>query len=63
MCSSDLRNPLGRIGRTEDVAAAAVYLASPATSFMTGAVIPLDGGLSTTIGIHLQEVSTCVRYR
>jgi NAD(P)-dependent dehydrogenase (short-subunit alcohol dehydrogenase family) len=47
------RNPLKRIGRTEDVAAAAVYLASPASSFMTGAVIPLDGGLSTTIGTQL----------
>jgi hypothetical protein len=28
-----------------------VYLASPATNFMTGAVIPLDGGLSTTVGV------------
>jgi NAD(P)-dependent dehydrogenase (short-subunit alcohol dehydrogenase family) len=43
--------PVKRIGRTEDVAAAAVYLASRATNFMTGAVIPLDGGLSTTVGV------------
>jgi NAD(P)-dependent dehydrogenase (short-subunit alcohol dehydrogenase family) len=43
--------PVKRIGCTEDVAAAAVYLASRATNFMTGAVIPLDGGLSTTVGV------------
>jgi NAD(P)-dependent dehydrogenase (short-subunit alcohol dehydrogenase family) len=41
--------PVKRIGRTEDVASAAGYLASRATNFMTGAVIPLDGGLSTTV--------------
>lgn len=46
-------SPVKRIGRAEDVAAAAVYLAAPATNFMTGAVIPLDGGLSTTAGITL----------
>ncbi|HEU4363153.1 MAG TPA: SDR family oxidoreductase [Mycobacterium sp.] len=45
-------NPVKRIGRATDVAAAAVYLASPATNFITGAVIPLDGGLSTTVGIR-----------
>jgi NAD(P)-dependent dehydrogenase (short-subunit alcohol dehydrogenase family) len=45
--------PVKRIGRTEDIAAAAVYLASRATNFMTGAVLPLDGGLSTTMGLHL----------
>ncbi|HEX7323570.1 MAG TPA: SDR family oxidoreductase [Mycobacterium sp.] len=44
-------SPVKRIGRPEDVAAAAVYLASPATNFITGAVIPLDGGLSTTAAI------------
>jgi NAD(P)-dependent dehydrogenase (short-subunit alcohol dehydrogenase family) len=46
-------SPVGRIGRTEDIAGAAVYLSSRATNFMTGAVIPLDGGLSTTIGVRL----------
>lgn len=46
-------SPVGRIGRADDIAAAAVYLASRATTFMTGAVIPLDGGLSTTAGIQL----------
>lgn len=36
--------PLGRFGEAGDVAAAAVYLASPAASFMTGATIDLNGG-------------------
>lgn len=45
-------SPVRRIGRSEDIAAAAIYLASAATTYMTGAVIPLDGGLSTTLGIH-----------
>jgi NAD(P)-dependent dehydrogenase (short-subunit alcohol dehydrogenase family) len=45
--------PVRRIGRTEDIAAAAVYLAAPATNFMTGAVLPLDGGLSTTAGVQM----------
>lgn len=46
-------SPVKRIGRPADIAAAAVYLASPATNFVTGAVIPLDGGLSTTVGVRL----------
>ena len=39
--------PLGRIGRPEDVAGTVVFLASRAGSYLTGAVIPVDGGLST----------------
>ena len=38
--------PLGRIGTVDDVAWAVIYLASEETSFMTGAEIKLDGGLS-----------------
>ncbi len=38
--------PLGRAGRPEDVAEMAVYLASKESSWMTGAALPLDGGLS-----------------
>ena len=37
--------PLGRIGTPEAVAAAVVFLASDSGSFITGAVIPVDGGL------------------
>lgn len=39
--------PLGRMGSTEEVKGLAVLLASRASSFMTGAVIPLDGGAMT----------------
>jgi len=38
--------PLGRIGRPEDVADMAVFLASKESSWMTGVAIPLDGGLT-----------------
>ena len=37
--------PLGRGGSPEDIGALAIYLGSRASSYMTGNVIPLDGGL------------------
>jgi NAD(P)-dependent dehydrogenase (short-subunit alcohol dehydrogenase family) len=40
--------PLGRIGEPEDMAGIAIYLASRAGAYVTGAVIPVDGGISTT---------------
>ena len=40
------RTPLARLGDPEDVGWAAVYLASPAAKFITGAVMPVDGGVS-----------------
>jgi NAD(P)-dependent dehydrogenase (short-subunit alcohol dehydrogenase family) len=38
--------PAGRVAAPEEVAAAAVYLASPAASYVTGATITVDGGLT-----------------
>jgi NAD(P)-dependent dehydrogenase (short-subunit alcohol dehydrogenase family) len=38
--------PLGRIGRPDDVAGLTLFLASRAGSYLTGAVIPLDGGIT-----------------
>jgi NAD(P)-dependent dehydrogenase (short-subunit alcohol dehydrogenase family) len=38
--------PLGRIGRPDDAAGLTVFLASRAGSYLTGAVIPLDGGIT-----------------
>ncbi|CAM3866544.1 SDR family NAD(P)-dependent oxidoreductase [Bordetella tumulicola] len=40
------RTALGRIGTQDDVSAAALFLASPAAAFMTGVVLPIDGGFS-----------------
>jgi NAD(P)-dependent dehydrogenase (short-subunit alcohol dehydrogenase family) len=40
-------NPLGRIGRPEDMAGTAIFLSSRAGAYLTGAVIPVDGGIST----------------
>ena len=43
------RAPLRRIGRPDDMAGVAVYLSSRAGAYVTGAVIPVDGGLATTV--------------
>ena len=43
------RTPLARLGTVEDIAAAALYLAAPASSWMTGKTLELDGGAEATV--------------
>jgi NAD(P)-dependent dehydrogenase (short-subunit alcohol dehydrogenase family) len=42
--SDSARRPLGRVGRPEEIAQAALYLASAKASFVTGAALVVDGG-------------------
>ncbi len=42
-------NPMRRIGEPEDMAGTAIFLSSRAGAYVTGAVIPVDGGISTTL--------------
>jgi NAD(P)-dependent dehydrogenase (short-subunit alcohol dehydrogenase family) len=41
--------PRGRIGEPEDMAGTAIFLSSRASAYITGAVLPVDGGIATTI--------------
>lgn len=40
------RTPMARLGEPEDVGWAAVYIASPAAKFVTGSILPVDGGVA-----------------
>jgi NAD(P)-dependent dehydrogenase (short-subunit alcohol dehydrogenase family) len=40
------RTPMARLGEPDDVGWAAVYLTSPAAKFVTGSILPVDGGVS-----------------
>ncbi|MCV0393936.1 MAG: SDR family oxidoreductase [Rhizobiaceae bacterium] len=47
------RVPLGRIGQPDDIAGATLYLCSRAGAYVTGAILPLDGGQSVQHGMSL----------
>lgn len=42
------RNPMGRAGRPEDVAAAVLFLLSPSAAYINGVLLPVDGGWTVT---------------
>ena len=47
--------PIGRIGRPDDIAGATLYLCSRAGSYITGAILPIDGGQAVQHGVSLFE--------
>jgi NAD(P)-dependent dehydrogenase (short-subunit alcohol dehydrogenase family) len=46
-----MHTPMHRIGEPHEIAGAAVFLASPASTFMTGQAIVVDGGSTTGVGL------------
>lgn len=48
-------NPLGRIGRPEDVTSLVTFLLAPGSSYITGTTIPLDGGLTSTMSVAMYD--------
>ena len=49
------RTPAGRWGNPEDLAGAAIFLASDASNFVNGHILYVDGGMLATIGRPLNE--------
>lgn len=47
--------PLGRIGSAEDIASATLYICGPGGSYVTGAIIPIDGGIHIATGPEIFE--------
>jgi NAD(P)-dependent dehydrogenase (short-subunit alcohol dehydrogenase family) len=47
------RIPLGRLGRAADIASAVLFLAGPGGAYVTGAILPIDGGVGVETGPDL----------
>jgi meso-butanediol dehydrogenase / (S,S)-butanediol dehydrogenase / diacetyl reductase len=55
LAQSENRVALGRIAQPNDIAPAVLFLASAAAAYITGVVLPVDGGTSASTGqAHLQ---------
>lgn len=53
----ETKTPLRRLGEPEDIAAAVLYLSSPAGAFVTGKVLEVDGGIEApNLGVNLPDV-------
>lgn len=53
--------PIGRLAKPEEIAAAAVFLASDEASYVTGAVFAIDGGQTAKVGMTLEDLGTVSR--
>jgi NAD(P)-dependent dehydrogenase (short-subunit alcohol dehydrogenase family) len=49
LAKQQARIPLGRLGSPEEIAEVALFLASPRASYVTGAIVPMDGGAAAVI--------------
>ena len=49
--------PMRRLGRPEDIASAALYLASPEASFVNGVTLPVDGGFTSGTDIFTRAAT------
>lgn len=52
--------PLGRVGNPDDIAAATLYLCGPGGSYVTGAILPIDGGIHIMSGPNMFEEASKV---
>ena len=54
----EARIPLGRYGATDEMGRVAAFLLSPAASYVTGAIVPVDGGMVRALPERVAGEST-----